>query len=81
MELGALDDDQVVFKVVDEVLMPTVFSAPDDHQRAVVRSLSPGLRGLWGIWIVDGEVNNGGFQRFFWMTRATMWRRPARGTR
>ena len=61
-QLGSADDEELVFGIVDDVLMPTVFGAPVEKQRAVVEGLSRGLRGLWGVWMVDGQVNNGGFQ-------------------
>ena len=66
MTRRALEDaDDVVQLVVDE-LVRVVDAVPSDEQPAFVRSLSPGLRMVWGVFLVDGEVSNGGFNQFFW---------------
>lgn len=54
-----------MLRIVNDLLVPTVYEAPTDQQPRVVRALPPGLRGLWGVCMVDGQVNNGGFQQFF----------------
>lgn len=33
---------------------------------AIVGALRPGFRALYAIWVVEAEVNNGGFSQFFW---------------
>jgi hypothetical protein len=35
-------------------------------EREVIDMLSPGFRAVVSTWIVEGEVNNGGFNQFFW---------------
>jgi Domain of unknown function (DUF4375) len=57
--------DDVVELIVDE-LIRLVNAVPLDEQRKLVRNLSPGLRMVWGVFLVDLEVNNGGFNQFFW---------------
>ena len=37
-----------------------------ESQVAYVRTLTAGQRMVWGTFMVDGEVNNGGFNQFFW---------------
>ena len=54
-----------VFLIVDE-LIRLVNAQPMEQQVAFVRSLSPGMRMAWGVFMVDSEVNNGGFNQFFW---------------
>lgn len=55
----------VVYLVTDE-LIRVVGSVREPEQVQFVRGLSQGRRMLWGVFIVDGEVNNGGFNQFFW---------------
>jgi hypothetical protein len=59
------ESDDVVYLVVDE-LIRLVNAHPADEQVSFVRTLSPGRRAIWGVFMVDGEVNNGGFNQFFW---------------
>lgn len=59
------DVDDVVYLVVDE-LVRIVDALPLEEQPAFVRSLSPGKRMVWGVFLVDGEVSNGGFNQYFW---------------
>lgn len=57
--------DDVVYLVVDE-LIRAVNEWPVEEQVDFVRGLSAGRRMVWGTFMVDGEVNNGGFNQFFW---------------
>jgi Domain of unknown function (DUF4375) len=57
--------DDVVYLVIDE-LIRLVNAVPLDEQLNLVRRLSPGMRMIWGVFVVDMEVNNGGFNQFFW---------------
>src|SRR5262245_48687057 len=40
----------------------------DNYNRelTVVRSLAPGVQALYATWLIEAEVNNGGFNQFFW---------------
>jgi hypothetical protein len=57
--------DDVVDLVVGELLR-VLDDVPLDEQPAYVRSRTPGLRMVWGVFLLDGEVNNGGFNQYFW---------------
>lgn len=59
------NDDDVVYHVIDE-LIRMVDAIPQDQQVDYVRTLTPGMRMAWGVFMVDGEVNNGGFNQYFW---------------
>lgn len=59
------ESDDIVYLVVDELIC-LVNAVPGEKQVEFVRSLSPGMRMVWGVFMVDGEVNNGGFNQFFW---------------
>lgn len=62
-QLAAADDP--LYAVIDD-LNREVHAQPADQQVSYVRSMSPGRRMVWGTFMVDGEVNNGGFNQFFW---------------
>jgi hypothetical protein len=36
------------------------------RQREIAWGLKPGLRALYITWLVEAEVNNGGFNQFYW---------------
>jgi len=38
----------------------------DQDEDAMLLSLPPGLRAIYATWAVDAEVNNGGFNQFFY---------------
>jgi hypothetical protein len=57
--------DDPVYLIVDE-LIHLVDARPVEQQVGFVRTLSPAMRMMWGVFMVDGEVNNGGFNQFFW---------------
>lgn len=59
------ESEDVLYLVVDE-LIRLVNAVPIDKQASYVRTLSTGMRMVWGVFMVDGEVNNGGFNQFFW---------------
>jgi hypothetical protein len=37
-----------------------------EHEVAIVAKLPTGAQALYITWLVDGEVNNGGFNQFYW---------------
>ena len=49
----------VEYLVVDE-LIRLVNAHPADEHVSFVRTLSSGHRAIWGVFMVDSEVNNGG---------------------
>jgi hypothetical protein len=64
--LNELRDDEVELEIA-KVLISHVYGTEDQQEQyRRVDALSPGLKMLWGTWLVDGEVNNGGFNQFFW---------------
>lgn len=68
-ELTALLDEEggqnAVFRLTD-ALIRQMGDRSDADAVDFVRSLSPGLRMVWGLFMLEGEVNNGGFTQFFW---------------
>lgn len=63
--LRTVPDDKVEQAIVDYVVHKLESGSDED---AVLKSLSDGNRALWLTWIVEGEVNNGGFNQYYWNT-------------
>ena len=61
--LASLSADDVADAVVQHVQL----RVGEDWEREpeVVRALPPGVRAIYTTWLVDAEVNNGGFNQFF----------------
>lgn len=64
--LNSIDDDLVEQAVFDSVIKRMKPDLSDELE--VLDPLSPGAKFLYASWIVDGEVNNGGFNQYFWNT-------------
>ncbi|MDA0834816.1 MAG: DUF4375 domain-containing protein [Planctomycetota bacterium] len=63
--LRAIPDEDLEQAIVDYVIHKLKSGSDED---AVLGSLSEGNRALWLTWIVEGEVNNGGFNQYYWNT-------------
>jgi hypothetical protein len=65
--LASLSADEVGDAVVQHVHLRinTDFGGEWEHEPEVVRALPPGVRAVYTTWLVDAEVNNGGFNQFF----------------
>ena len=61
--LRAIPDDNLEQAIVDYVIHKLESGTDED---AMLGSLSEGNRALWLTWIVEGEVNNGGFNQYYW---------------
>lgn len=63
-ELDALPDDELIHAVLGYILRRV---GDDDEQKLERLNVLPeGLRAFFAIWLVDGEVKNGGFSQYFW---------------
>ncbi len=63
---------EIISKIKDEELEQAIFdnisvSMEGDkrEEREIVKALTPGQRAIYVTWIVEGEVNNGGFNQFY----------------
>jgi hypothetical protein len=65
-ELEDAPDDEIEWLVIDRLIRAVGLYGDDETQYEFVKRLSPGLQMMWGTFVVDGEVNNGGFNQFFW---------------
>lgn len=62
--LRSISADDVGSAIVQHVALHTEdLEAP--ARADVIRALPPGTRAVYTTWIVDAEVNNGGFNQFF----------------
>jgi hypothetical protein len=60
----AAASDEELWEIIYRTLIPQVTGSRDE-QYALVKSWSNGLQMLWATQLVDDEVNNGGFNQFF----------------
>jgi hypothetical protein len=64
--LASIPDDDLEQAVVDYI-----FSKLEDHydqEEQIISALPAGARALYLTWIVEAEVNNGGFNQYYWNT-------------
>lgn len=62
--LASIPDSEVEQAIVDYVDT----KLDDEHavERQIVAALGPGIRALYITWWVEAEVNNGGFNQYYW---------------
>ena len=61
-----IEESEDPLYLVTSELIPLVTAVALTEQSSFVLGLSPGRRIVWGWFMVDGEVNNGGFNQLFW---------------
>jgi hypothetical protein len=61
--LASLSADEIGDAVVQHVHLRVAGAWGREPQ--VIRALAPGVRAIYATWLVDAEVNNGGFNQFF----------------
>jgi hypothetical protein len=64
--LRSIPDADVEQAVVDYVI--SKLDGHEDREAQIVKSLSAGVRATWLTWIVEAEVNNGGFNQYYYNT-------------
>ena len=62
--LRSISADDVGAAIVQHVAILTEGLSDDAHVRAI-QDLPPGTQAIYSTWVVDVEVNNGGFNQFF----------------
>jgi hypothetical protein len=63
--LASLSADEVANAIVQHVELRAA-EAGEENRDSMVRSLPLGTRAIYTTWLVDVEVNNGGFNQFFY---------------
>ena len=61
--LASLSADELGDAVVQHVHLRA--AGAWGHEADVIRSLAPGVLAVYTTWLVDAEVNNGGFNQYF----------------
>jgi hypothetical protein len=61
--LAALSADEIADAVVQHVHLHV--AGAWGREAPIIRSLAPGVRAIYTTWLVDAEVNNGGFHQYF----------------
>jgi hypothetical protein len=62
--LASIPDDKLEQALVDYVYEKV--AGRHDQEAEIIKSMSDGLRAVHATWVVEAEVNNGGFNQFFW---------------
>ena len=62
-DMAAVSDEEL-WSILYQALIPRV-TGTRDQEYAIVRSWTKGLQMLWATQLVDDEVNNGGFNQYF----------------
>lgn len=62
--IAQIPDDQLEQAIIDYV--GTKIGDDYQRQREIVSKLAPGIRALYVTWWVEAEVNNGGFNQYYW---------------
>jgi hypothetical protein len=62
--IEATPDDELEQLIVDEIERRV--GDDYDHSHEIVLSMPRGFRFIYAVWLLDAEVNNGGFNQFFW---------------
>lgn len=71
-ELAAVPDEELVQKVIYAVLSFVGSPAPDEDDHELVRQAPKSAQFLWAMHLLESEVNNGGFEQYFWNSSSTL---------
>jgi hypothetical protein len=64
--LASIPDDKLELAVFDYAAAK--LEGHYDDEANIVNALPPGVRALYLTWTVEAEVNNGGFNQYYWNT-------------
>jgi len=64
MCLDAIPDNEIEQAIVDYAIQ--MVHTGDENGRTNFLAMPLGIQALYSTWLVDGEVNNGGFNQYFW---------------
>jgi hypothetical protein len=71
-ELRAVPDKDLVQKVIDSVLAYVGEPSSDEDDYALVRQTPKSAHFFWAMRLLESEVNNGGFEQYFWNPSCTL---------
>lgn len=64
--LDTVSDDNLEQTIIDNLYAKLDSDSSYEKQYAVIKSLSAGRQAVFGTWGLEGEVNNGGFNQYFY---------------
>ena len=70
-ELNAETISQITDEALDSIVLDNIYAILGEdgmYDHGKVASLTPGQRGFYVTWILEGEVNNGGFNQYYYNT-------------
>ncbi len=65
--LKSIPDDKLEMAIIDYITGCKLKNKENDEPR-IIKEMNPGFRYIYITWVLDGEVNNGGFIQFFYNT-------------
>ena len=63
--LEAIPDDELEEAIVHYVIEKKI-KDDDEHEDEIVRSLPKGLQYIYATWLLEAEIDNGGFNQYFY---------------
>src|SRR5690349_5085117 len=65
-------DEELIQKVIDSVLNFVGELGPGEDDYELVRQTPKLAQFLWAMRLMESEVNNGGFEQYFWNSSCTL---------
>lgn len=62
--LGSVPDSELAQVIID--FIDCKVQRAGGRERTALDALSPGFRAVYSTWWIEAEVNNGGFNQYFW---------------
>src|SRR5262245_10548228 len=76
--LASIPDEELEQALIDHLLDIRIAERlKDDYE--ILAGLSAGFRMLYSTWLLEAEVNNGGFNQFFWNSSGRFAREAVEG--
>jgi hypothetical protein len=64
--LDGVSDDNLEQTIIDNLYAKLEADTSYEKQYEIIKSLSAGRQAVFGTWGLEGEVNNGGFNQYFY---------------
>jgi hypothetical protein len=64
--LDSISDDKLEQTVIDNILCKLNSDDSSEKQYELVKSLSIGRQSIFTTWVLEAEINNGGFNQYFY---------------
>jgi hypothetical protein len=71
-ELGSVPDDELIQKVIHSVLEYIGELGPGEDDYELVRRTPKPAQFFWAMRLLESEVNNGGFEQYFWNSSSAL---------